>query len=183
MINQSEILKALQSKTQLADWGAIYESEISRIYNYFLYKVCDRDHAQDLTAITFERAWKARAQYQARLASPGTWLLGIARNILREDLRRNKVINNKEDLLDEKEKLPSKEDVEANFEEQQDKVLLQNLLLKLPEREHDLLALKYGGGLSNREISKVTGLSETNVGSILHRTVTTLRRKWDAYHE
>jgi len=61
--------------------------------------------------------------------------------------------------------------------------LLQNLLLELPEREQDLVALKYGAGLTNREIAKSTWLSESNVGSILHRTVINLQRKWEEQHE
>ena len=183
MINRSGILRVLESKPQPVDWDVVYESELSRIYNYFLYKVCNRELAQDLTAITFERAWKARGKFNMSLASPATWLLGIARNILREELHRNKIIEDEVELLDETEKLPSTEDVEQSFQELQDKVLLQNLLQELPEREHDLVALKYGAGLTNREIARATGLSESNVGSILHRTVTTLRRKWDECHE
>lgn len=182
-MNRSEILRALRSKTQVVDWEAVYESELGRIYNYFLYKLCNREVAQDLTAVTFERAWKARSKYNTRLASPGTWLLGIARNIFREHLRRNKVVEYQVEFFLDNEKLPSAINVEQSFQEQQDKVLLQRLLLELPERDHDLVALKYGAGLSNREISKVTGLSESNVGSILHRIVTALRRKWDECHE
>lgn len=183
MINQSEILRALRSNAQPVDWDAVYDSELTRIYNYFLYKVCNRELAQDLTATTFERAWKARSKYSARLASPGTWLLGIARYVLREDLRRNKMTENKVDRLAETANLPSAENIEQGFQERQDKVRLQNLLQDLPEREHDLLALKYGAGLTNREIATVVGLSESNVGSILHRTVSTLRKKWDERHE
>jgi len=48
----------------------------------------------------------------------------------------------------------------------------------LPARERELLALKYGAGSNNREIAVVTGLSESNVGTILHRTVQALRERW-----
>ncbi len=183
MTEQGGILGLLRNKSQFIDWEAVYQSELRRIYNYFLYKVCNREVAQDLTAATFERAWKARSKYNTRLASPGTWLLGIARNVFREYLRRNKVTQHEEMFLRDDEKLSSALDVERSFEEQQDKVLLQGLLFELPERDHDLVALKYGAGLSNREISRVTGLSESNVGSILHRTIAVLRRKWDDCHE
>ena len=183
MINRSEFLKALRSKSQPVDWDAVYESELPRIYNYFLYKVCNRELAQDLTATTFERAWTTRSKYNSIIASPSTWLLGIARNVLRESLRKNKAIENKMEPIQNDEQLPSAVHVEQSFQERQDKEFLQSLLLKLPEREHDLVALKYGAGLSNREIARTMGLSESNVGSILHRTVTNLRRKWDEHHE
>ena len=183
MINQIDILQALRSMRQPVDWNVVYESELPRIYNYFLYKICNRELAEDLTETTFERAWTTRSKYNSIIASPSTWLFGIARNVLRENFRRDKAIENKIEPIQDNEQLPSAIDVEQSFQERQDKVFLQNLLLELPEREHDLVALKYGGGLSNREIAKATGFSESNVGSILHRTVTNLQRKWDERHE
>ena len=92
-------------------------------------------------------------------------------------------IENNIEPLQDNEQLPSAVNVEQSFQEQQDKELLQSLLLKLPKRERDLIALKYGAGLTNREIAQITRLSESNVGSILHRTVTNLRKKWDECHE
>jgi len=44
----------------------------------------------------------------------------------------------------------------------------------------ELLALKFGGGLSNTEIAGVLGLSESNAGTLLHRVVEKLRK---ACHE
>lgn len=161
--------------SQPVDWDAIYASELSRVYNYFLYKICDQELAQDLTATTFERAWKTRSKYNAIIASPSTWFLGIARNVCREYFRKNKE-NGTEPLMQDKQ-LPSGVNLEKILQERQDKELLQNLLLELPEREQELIALKYGAGLTNRAIAKMTRLSESNVGSILHRTVINLRQK------
>ena len=56
---------------------------------------------------------------------------------------------------------------------------LAELLRALPERERELLALKYGADATNRAIATLTGLSESNVGTILHRTVVSLRARWD----
>lgn len=55
---------------------------------------------------------------------------------------------------------------------------LTTLMAKLPERDRELIALKYGGGLTNRTIATLTGLSESNVGTILHRAVQALRADW-----
>jgi RNA polymerase sigma-70 factor (ECF subfamily) len=52
------------------------------------------------------------------------------------------------------------------------------LTADLPERERELLALKYGAALTNRLIAQLTGLSESNVGTILNRTVDKLRAQW-----
>jgi RNA polymerase sigma-70 factor (ECF subfamily) len=52
------------------------------------------------------------------------------------------------------------------------------LLKQLPQREQEIVALKYGAEATNRAIAELTGLSESNVGTILHRLVQTLRRDW-----
>lgn len=183
MINHFDGLQIIKNRRQVVDWDALYEAELPRVYNYFLYKVCNRELAEDLTATTFERAWKIRSRYNPLLASPSTWLFGIARNVLREDLRQNKAVEEKLEPLQDNQQWPSTVDVEEIFQEKQDKAFLQSLLRQLPEREHDLIALKYGAGLTNREIAKTSGLSESNVGSILHRSVTSLQRKWNERHE
>lgn len=58
-----------------------------------------------------------------------------------------------------------------------EKERLRHLLTRLPERERELVALKYGADMTNRAIAKQTGLSETNVGTILNRVVADLRRR------
>ena len=50
---------------------------------------------------------------------------------------------------------------------------------ELDPRERELVALKFFAGLSNSEIAAVTGVSESNAGTRLHRTLTKLRRACD----
>ena len=52
------------------------------------------------------------------------------------------------------------------------------LLETLPPRERELIAMKYGADMTNRAIARATGLSESNVGTILHRGVESLRVRW-----
>jgi RNA polymerase sigma-70 factor, ECF subfamily len=67
---------------------------------------------------------------------------------------------------------------ESAEERRSDLVRLAALTASLPDRERDLIALRYGAGLSNRAIAPLVGLSESNVGTILHRTVQALRSRW-----
>ena len=52
-------------------------------------------------------------------------------------------------------------------------------LATLDARDRDLVALKFAGGLSNAEIARVLDMTESNVGTRLHRTVTKLRKACD----
>ena len=61
-----------------------------------------------------------------------------------------------------------------------DAAYLSRLLVALPERDRELVALKYGAGLTNRQIAQATSLSESNVGTLLHRITGVLRSQWTA---
>ena len=56
MKNTSGKLWVLGKSAEKINWDLAFESELPRVYNFFLYKTGDRESAQDLTATTFERA-------------------------------------------------------------------------------------------------------------------------------
>jgi RNA polymerase sigma-70 factor (ECF subfamily) len=156
------------------DWDALYAEQLPRVYNFFRYRVGDGPVAEDLASLTFEKAWRARHRYRRDLAGFGTWLFAIARNVANDYFRARRV----HAPLEEAEQVsggPSPEDL---AEQRSDFERLSRLLAGLPERERELVALKYGSGMTNRAIAKATGLSESNVGTILHRTVGQLRAAW-----
>lgn len=157
-----------------ADWDEVYRRELPRIFNFFRYRVPDRATAEDLTSATFEKAWKARHRYRRDQAAFSTWLFSIARNVAVDHYRRRRP----EVALDDGIDPPAEGNPEEAVLRQASAARLWSMLQELPERERELIALKYGADVTNRAIAKVLGLSESNVGTILHRTVITLRARW-----
>jgi RNA polymerase sigma-70 factor (ECF subfamily) len=157
-----------------SDWDALYAAHLPRIYNYFRYRVGDGADAEDLTAITFEKAWRHRARFRRDLGAFTTWLYAIARNVAVDHWRRRRETAPLEDAATLDTGLTPEDAAvrRSDFER------LEALLVLLPERERELLSLKYGADMTNRAIAKLTGLSESNVGTILHRTVRQLRAAW-----
>lgn len=157
-----------------ADWDALYADQLPRIYNFFRWRVGDGAVAEDLTSRTFEKAWQARHRYRSDLAGFGTWLVAIARNVATDHwrTRRNHA------PLEAAESVPGGATPEELAEKRSDFERLSRLLAAIGERERELVALKYGAGLTNRAIAKATGLSESNVGTLLHRTIQALRAGW-----
>jgi RNA polymerase sigma-70 factor (ECF subfamily) len=47
----------------------------------------------------------------------------------------------------------------------------------LPDRQREVIRLKFQQGLSYKEISSVTGLSVSNVGFLVHTGVKTIRKR------
>jgi RNA polymerase sigma-70 factor (ECF subfamily) len=159
---------------EAVDWDAVYREEMSRVFNYFRYRGFERTTSEDLTSATFEKAWRARDRYRKDRAAVSTWLLAIARNVAIDHLRRSRPAVPLDEASLREEETP---ETVALREAQSRR--LQALLAALPERERELLALKYGAGATNRAIATITGLGESNVGTILHRTVGALRARWD----
>ncbi len=155
------------------DWEAVYREEMPRIYNFFRYRIGDGSGAEDLTSATFEKAWRARDRYRRDRASIATWLFAIARNVAADHFRKER----REVPLEQAESLGTTSP-EASMLQRSDFRRLSALLVDLPERDRELLALKYGAAATNRAIAKLTGLSESNVGTILYRVVAALRARW-----
>jgi RNA polymerase sigma-70 factor (ECF subfamily) len=156
------------------DWEAVYVEQLPRVYNYLRYRTGNEALAQDLTSRTFEKAWQQRHRYRSDLAGTSTWLLRIARNAAIDHLRTSHVHAPLDEAMTAcAEGTPEEEAlIASNF------ARLSALIARLPERERELLALKYGGGATNRAIADVMDISESNVGTLLHRTVQKLRTDW-----
>ena len=156
------------------DWDAVYAEQLPRVYNFFRYRFGDSADAEDLTARTFEKAWRARERYRRDVAAFSTWLFTIARHVATDHHRRARPVVPLSEIGD----LAGGPSPEDHAAEQSDAARLARLLGGLPGRDRELLALKYGAGMTNRAIAQATGLSESNVGTIVHRAVQTLRARW-----
>ena len=155
---------------------ALYRRTFPRVYAYVASILRDRAAAEDVTAQAFERAYRKRRGFRASRGSAEAWVFGIARNAALDELRRRK---HRARLQAEPEDLFA-EPVEDHVERTLRWDVVRRGLGALDARERDLLALKFSGGLSNQEIGRVLGLSESNAGTKLHRTIEKLRK---ACHE
>jgi RNA polymerase sigma-70 factor (ECF subfamily) len=162
-----------------ADWDALFAEQMPRILNFFRYRVGDGPEAEDLTSITFEKAWRHRGRYRKDRGAFTTWLYTIARRTAIDHVRARRVLR----PLEEAAHIAGGETPEDVAVRNSDVARLLALLETLPERERELIALKFGADLSHREIARATGLGESNVGTILHRTISTLKTRFGAPEE
>ena len=152
-------------------FAGLYERTFPRVYAYVASLLRDRAAAEDVTSQAFERAYRKRRSYRASRGTMDAWLFGIARNAALDELRKRK---RRASLEGDPEDTgaPSPEDhAELAFRRE----AVRAALASLDGQERDLIALKFAGGLSNGEIARVLRMSESNVGTRLHRTITKLR--------
>ncbi len=100
-------------------------------------------HAADLTAEVFARAWLCRASFEDRAdGSALPWLYGIAHNVLRDSLRRQRV----EDRARRRLGLPLTVAPDPGYEAVEQRLSLPDAALRalaaLPESERELLDLR-----------------------------------------
>jgi RNA polymerase sigma-70 factor, ECF subfamily len=161
--------------TQQVDWDAVYKDQLPRVYNYLRFRIGNESDAEELTARTFEKAWRGRNLYQRDLAGFSTWLFTIAQNVAIDHLRSSRPHLPLEAAMEVATLHTPHDDAERDS----NLARLGALMRHLPQRDQEVVALKYGGDLTNREIARLTGLSESNVGTILHRAVRDLRSGWE----
>ena len=122
----------------------------------------------------FENRDSIPKKYKWDLGAFQFWLFGIAQKVAADHFRKRK----NEIPLDAVNPR-SNQKIEKEIESKADAERLASILKILSERERSLISLKYGADLNNREIARQTGLSESNVGTILFRAVTKLRKEWE----
>lgn len=128
--------------------------------------------AGDVVQDTFLRLFgQRREDIEGHVAA---WLFTVCKNRALE-LKRNRA---RETPLEEgREMISSQETPAEALEAHDERSQLKKLVQELPERHREVVALRFAGGRSYREIATVTGLSETNVGFILHTAIKTLKRR------
>lgn len=153
----------------------IYQKLFKRVLAYIVSRTGNVDIAEDIACQTWQKTYDKQHQFDSQKGTPEQWIFTIARNEVNRhfrfwQLRRFFSLTEQEDNTRSTEKMPL-EWLEQH--ERQQKLLV--ALKCLASRERDLVSLKFQSGLNNRQIAAMTGLSESNVGTILNRVVNKLR--------
>jgi RNA polymerase sigma-70 factor, ECF subfamily len=159
-----------RSLSTAESFESLYERTFPRVYAYVASLLRDRSAAEEVTAQAFERAYRRRRTFRASRGSADAWLFGIARNAALDELRRRR----RRQAL-EADRAVAGPAIEEQAELELRRQAVRRALASLEPRDRDLVALKFAGGLTNAEIARVLGISESNAGTRLHRTIEKLR--------
>lgn len=163
-----------QAQTDPAAFAALFDHYYPRIFNYLLYRTRDPQTADDLTAQSFELVMRRLSQYQPARGSFVAWLFTIARNTANKHSRAQRVRQwvSLDALLNRRSADAGLDEIAAH-NDQLARVLAQ--VAALGEREREVIALRFGAGLTNRRIAELSGLSESHVGVVLYRALQKLK--------
>ena len=167
--------KKTESATEI--FVELYEYYMPQVFRYIGYQVGDMDLAEDLSSAVFEKVLTRLDSYRSDRAAFSTWLMTVARNTVIDHYRAKsrKITISIEETFEPASKEISPEEKATRKEELQ---RLETYLKELPQQEREIISLKFGAELNNRQIAKMLGLSESNVGTKLYRTIRKLRDKF-----
>ncbi len=148
--------------------GLLAQSE-ARLIRYAR-RFVSKESALDIVQEAFLRLCKQKPRSLKGLEIP--WLYRVCRNLALDQIKKEKSTLLGQDLNETHTQTP-----EEDLENQQTNSQLAAAIERLPEPQKEVLLLKFEEGLSYREISSVTGHSESYVGVLIHEAIVKLIKK------
>lgn len=157
------------------DLNRLFAEYAQPLFGFLVYRTGDRNLAEDLVADTFERAVRGGRRFDRRRGSEKTWLYAIALNCLRDHLRQV----NAESRALQRHGVDEQTDPDwLLLIESRDE--LGRALKRLSREEREVIALRYGGGLTIPEVARVLDAPVTTVEGRAYRALRKLRIELDA---
>lgn len=171
---QTNSLNKLVKKAQKGDqdaFGEIYKLYLKQIFRFVYFSLRNYELAQDLTQVTFFKAWRALPGFSLSRASFRTFLFAIARNLVIDESRKRKEIP-----LEKVMNISSNEDPTELVSKNEQTEQAINALSILEEDERQLIVLHFFEELRFKEVAKITGRKEGAVRVATHRILKRMKK-------
>ncbi|MGH3709742.1 MAG: RNA polymerase sigma factor [Gemmatimonadales bacterium] len=155
-------------------FAQLYRRYAGQVFGVVLARVGDRELAEDLTADTFVRAWRASGPGSVPVRDPRAWLSTIALNLVRDHgrSRSRRPVAAGSDLDEAAAGDPGPEDVVLARETQGE---LRRAVEALPPAARECLRLRFWQDLPVAATAEVMGCAVGTIKARQHRAVRALR--------
>ena len=144
------------------------EAVYPRLYAYARFRLL-REDAEDAVASALEHTWRVRSKFDPQRGDAGAWVYVVGLNGLRDAIRR----------VRRRPRLVSLDGVDIAAPPpgaDRDRLLdALEVIRNLQPAEADLLAMRFGAGLTNTEIADQTGRSVGAIATAIHRAIAHVR--------
>lgn len=174
MDDKDEVRELVNSARESPEgFAELYKYYFPKIYGYIAVRLMNASDAEDVTALTFEKALRSLKRFDETKASFTTWIYTIAHNNVIDHVRGSA-----------KGPLPASEQEQLEMAGAPDNGIanvdwLQSVMKcirQLPERHQQLLVLKFMIGLSNKDIREILGCSQGAYDMRLSRALRSLKK-------
>lgn len=183
---EQQIIKKAQLNP--SHFGEIFDTYYSAIFSYSLRRVANPAVAQDITAETFYKALSNIHKFEWQGISISHWLYRIATNELRMYFRKSKRQSHSLNLMserigfdpiDEQNLSDEIDEVQKALERSHEYLRAQKLLVTLPVKYQEVIALRFAENKKLSEIASILDKKEGTVKSLLARGLRLLRKRME----
>jgi len=176
-LNEQKLVK--KAKADSEAFSKLYDLYFPKIFRYISWRVGNKSDTEDLVSEIFTKVLSKIDTFEwQKGATFSSWVFRIAHNSL-IDYYRAKQKNNYINIDD----LPEIEADEILPDEDYDRRQLFKKLLKmiqeLPDRQAEIITMRFFTGMKNKEIAKVLEIKEKSVASSLCRGLQALHNKFN----
>jgi RNA polymerase sigma-70 factor, ECF subfamily len=156
------------------DFERLYAEHAQPLFGFLVYRTGDRGLAEDILTETFVRVMRTtRPHDRRRGASEKTWLYTIAVNLLRDHGRRR--ATEARALAEAGTAAHPGPDHDSPFAAVEDRDSLHRAIRMLSGAEQEAIALRFGAGMTAREIAALTEERTSTVEGRIYRGLRKLR--------
>ncbi len=174
---EDQELLAKKNNLEKKDYALIYDTHYKKIYSFVRSRVSTNEDAEDITSLVFERVLKKLDDFKWQGVSLTSWIYRIAKNLIIDHYRssnkysKNTSLEKVEDFL-----VSTDKNLDKILIDSEEEIKLFGTLNKFSSQDQFLVYYKFFEELSNKDIAKVMDMSESNVGTKLHRIRTKLKK-------
>lgn len=159
-----------KKKISNRDFDQIYKIYFQKVYDFTLKRVSDEHVAEDLTSTIFEKIVKSLKDFQWQGITVSAWIFRIARNQIIDHYRKNNKYKGRVSLNEVSNFIESKDiDTLSLILDNEVQVKLYNSIREFKDEDQYLIFYKFFEGFNNKKIAKLMHMTETNIGTRLHR--------------
>ena len=171
-----------QARRDPEAFSLLYRAYVGRIHGFAYKRTGSFEASEEITAATFERAWRAMPGFAWKGGGFEPWLFRIASNEIVSHYRRRdrhdtqrmqRVLREMAEDLREDPALAAVLEVD---DAEQRLARLRGALATLSPRYQEVVTLRYLAGLSADDAAKAMGCSKATLAVTLHRALRSLRR-------
>jgi len=170
--DEQAVVESAQRGDQRA-LSALYEHYFPRVYRYVAARLGNTEDAEDVTEEIFLRIISNLKSFSFRGLPFGAWIFRIARNEVVSHVRRQKVRTGTSPLTEYIPDLGA--DGLAAVELEMTMVTIRAAAERLPEAQRQVIALRFGAGLSVAETAQALKKTENNVKVLQHKAIARLQ--------
>jgi RNA polymerase sigma-70 factor (ECF subfamily) len=156
--------------------GILYDRHHAKIFHYLMFRLNDLQQAEDLTGEVFVRMLKALPGYQERKIPFEAWLYRIARNLLIDEYRKNRIrqyvsLNELREVAAADESVTERSDSAWSFE------IVRQAMEQIEPSQREVIELRFLVGLPAKDTALVLDKTVHAVKALQHRGLQNLRAK------